>query len=355
MIRALVVDDEYFVRKGFISTMQWAEFEITVVGEASNGRKALELMEQESVDLLITDLAMPVMNGFDLMQEVRERFPHVHMTVLTCHEDFKYIQDALRLGAIDYIVKTELENDLMQEALRRITMRIRGLNDTRQSGHEQSHGMESVVWSEDDEKRLQALIDEWLPLYWALKEPQFDSLCKRMEEMELPISKLHKVMHYLLVEWNRTLNSDFLHVWLTKAESIDSWMSWCRFMTEFRNHIQRMFHRSSYPEDVVLRILEAAELAKLHQDYKLTQNEVARKMMLSRGYFSKCFKDLMGITYQDYIKELRLTRAMTLLLQTSKSIADIAEECGFLDHRYFSRQFREKTGLLPSEYRHRQV
>ncbi|WP_028548156.1 response regulator transcription factor [Paenibacillus sp. UNC451MF] len=354
MIKALVVDDEYFVRKGFISTMQWSAFDVTVVGEASNGKKALELLEQEPVDLLITDLAMPIMNGFDLMQEVRTRFPHVHMSVLTCHEDFKYIQEALRLGAIDYIVKTELENDKMQEALRRITMRIHNLNEASRNGQE-TWLLAPKEWSEQDEKRLQAQIDEWLPLYWALKDAQFESLCRQIEEINPPLSKLHKVIHYLMVEWNRTLNSDFLHEWLTKAESIDSWSSWRTFIAEFRGHIRQMFHVSAYPEDVVLRILEAAELAKLHQGFKLTQNEMAYKMKLSRGYFSKCFKDLMGISYQDYIKELRLARAMTLLLQTSKPIADIAEECGFLDHRYFSRQFREKTGMLPSEYRSRHV
>ncbi|MCS7463793.1 response regulator [Paenibacillus doosanensis] len=353
MIRALVVDDEYFVRKGFISTMDWAAFEVTVVGEASNGRKALEWMEREPVDLLITDLAMPVMNGFDLMQEVRGRYPHVHMAVLTCHEDFKYIQEALRLGAIDYIVKTELENDQMQEALRRITMRIRDLSEAPRGGLNPLPTVRTE-WSERDEERLQAQIDEWLPLYWVLKDAQFDALCDRMEEMNPPLSKLHNVMHYLLVEWNRMLHSQFLHEWLTKAEAVDSWPAWRAFISEFRGHVRHLFHVSSYPEDVVLRILEAAESAKL-RDFYLTQNEMAYKLKLSRGYFSKCFKDLLGISYQDYMKELRLARAMNLLLQSSKPIADIAEECGYLDHRYFSRQFREKTGMLPSEYRSRHV
>ncbi len=124
MIKVLVVDDDNLVRRGLISAMPWNRFDMEVVGEASNGEAALEFMASHPIDLLMTDLAMPVMSGLELMRTTRERFPHVHIIVLTLHQDFEYVQDALRLGAIDYIAKIQLERERFDDVLGRIHSRI---------------------------------------------------------------------------------------------------------------------------------------------------------------------------------------------------------------------------------------
>lgn len=124
MIRAVVVDDEKLVRKGFISLIDWSRFGIVIVGEAADGRAALDLLEHVEADLLFTDITMPGMSGFDLIKQVRQRFPRIRSVVLTCHHEFDYVQEALRLGAIDYIVKTLLELDNVDEAISRIIERF---------------------------------------------------------------------------------------------------------------------------------------------------------------------------------------------------------------------------------------
>lgn len=127
MIRVGLVDDEDLVRKGIRATFPWAEFGMEVAGEASNGHKALALLESTDIDLLFVDLTMPAMSGFELIQAVRMRFPAVFFVVLTCHEQFQFIQTALRLGAIDYILKTELDQDKIEAIL----TRVREYYDTR--------------------------------------------------------------------------------------------------------------------------------------------------------------------------------------------------------------------------------
>jgi two-component system response regulator YesN len=354
MIKTLIVDDEYFVRKGFIAAMPWEEFGIRIAGEASNGKKAIELLEQTKIDLMITDLAMPVMNGFDLMQHVQEAFPDVYIVVLTCHADFKYIQDAMRYGAIDYIVKTEIEDNNMQESLRRIIKRI---PESAAGDKKPGEIAEDVggTWSEQDEKRLQGLTDEWLSLHWVWNENEFISLCGKVDATDAPIFKLQKMIHYLLFEWNRTLGADMLHIWSQKAEKILSREDWSSYIHELRHYVRQYLHNTQYPEDVIIRILQVSDEMKLEMGSKMTQSFMAGKMKLSRGYFSKCFKDITGKSFNEYLKDLRIAQAKILLIQTAKPVAMIAEECGFLDHRYFSKQFREETGLLPSEYRNRHV
>ncbi|XID90587.1 response regulator [Paenibacillaceae bacterium WGS1546] len=124
MIKVLIVDDDRLVRKGLISAMPWSDFGMEVVGEASNGEKALEFMEAHPVDLLVTDLAMSVMSGIELMREVRKRYAKLPIIVLTLHQDFEYVQEALRLGAIDYIAKVQLEKERFEEVLGRIRQRL---------------------------------------------------------------------------------------------------------------------------------------------------------------------------------------------------------------------------------------
>lgn len=120
MIRVLIVDDEKIVRKGIATFMPWQDYGMVVVGEANNGEKALQFMEKNKVDLLLTDLSMPVMSGIELMKEVRQRYPHVQIVVLTLHQTFEYVQEALRLGAVDYISKTQLEQEQFEDVLGRI-------------------------------------------------------------------------------------------------------------------------------------------------------------------------------------------------------------------------------------------
>ncbi|MFC4102654.1 response regulator transcription factor [Paenibacillus xanthanilyticus] len=125
MIRVLIVDDEKIVRKGIATFMPWQDYGMVVVGEANNGENALQFMASNKVDLMLTDLSMPVMSGIELMRETRSKYPHVQIVVLTLHQSFEYVQEALRLGAIDYISKTQLEQEQLEDVLGRIAALMR--------------------------------------------------------------------------------------------------------------------------------------------------------------------------------------------------------------------------------------
>ncbi|MBC8079030.1 MAG: response regulator [Gorillibacterium sp.] len=125
MIRTLLVDDEHLVRKGLLHVLPWNKHGMEIVGEAGNGEEALQFLSSHTVDLLVTDLTMPIMSGFELMKEVKTLHPRLQTVILTCHQDFYYVQEALRLGAIDYIVKTQLEDHVLDEVLHRISGKVR--------------------------------------------------------------------------------------------------------------------------------------------------------------------------------------------------------------------------------------
>jgi YesN/AraC family two-component response regulator len=251
MIRTLIVDDEIYARKGLISVLPWEKFGFKIIGEASSGEKALEFLQNHGADVVFTDLTMPGMSGFDLMRETGNRYPDMRTVVLTCHQDFGFIQEAMRLGAIDYIVKTQLEKEKLEEVLERIANRIK-----------------------HDNKK----IGEYYP------GPD-NELGKRYSE---------------------------------------------EVVSSINNAVQFIHDRL---------------LAGIHQE------EVAKAVNMSRGYFSVCFKDIVGTPFGDYVRSLKIQTAEKLLRKTNKPIYWIAGQLGFQDEKYFSKIFREQIGMTPSEYR----
>ncbi len=124
MLKALIVDDEKLVRKELRRLVDWSEYQIEIVGEAENGRAAMNLLSEHEVDLMISDLIMPGLSGMEFLQAVREKYPRVRIVVMTMHKDFDFIQQAMRLGAVDYITKTQIEKEnfgiLLQNILKRL-------------------------------------------------------------------------------------------------------------------------------------------------------------------------------------------------------------------------------------------
>lgn len=123
MIKVLIVDDEKMVRKGIIGIMNWEKYNMTVVGEASNGRNALEFLKENPVDLVISDLTMPGLSGLAFISKLRALYPAVHIVISTIHQEFALIQEALQYDILDYITKSQIETD-SDKILERIHQRV---------------------------------------------------------------------------------------------------------------------------------------------------------------------------------------------------------------------------------------
>jgi two-component system response regulator YesN len=113
----LIVDDEPLAREGLRSMYDWDFNGFHVVGEASDGRRALKALETAQVDIIITDIAMPVMDGLELSRETKKQYPRTKILLLSCHNEFDYAREAIRLGASDYLLKAAFEADDLHRAL----------------------------------------------------------------------------------------------------------------------------------------------------------------------------------------------------------------------------------------------
>lgn len=107
MYSVFIVDDEYEIRKGISTFFPWDMLGFKVAGQAENGRKALDFIMKDTVriDVLLTDVRMPVMDGIELTRRVKELRKDIIVIFLSAYSDFEYARDALKLGVYDYILK----------------------------------------------------------------------------------------------------------------------------------------------------------------------------------------------------------------------------------------------------------
>ncbi|NLW02840.1 MAG: response regulator [Clostridiaceae bacterium] len=123
MKRVLVVDDEFLVRLGLRTTMDWEAHGYEIVGEASNGREALEMFDEADPDILLTDIKMPVMDGFKLIEEARKRKKNLQVVILSHYDEFTYVQKALEFGAVQYILKSEMNEQKLIDLLQKLSLK----------------------------------------------------------------------------------------------------------------------------------------------------------------------------------------------------------------------------------------
>lgn len=469
MKRTLIVDDEKLVRKGIISTLPWEKYGFVISGEAGNVETALDFIRNNEVDLLVTDLVMPGRSGLDLIKLVKEEYPHINSVILTCHESFKYLQDAVRLGVTEYIIKTEIDDDTIENTLKRISDRIHeenndlrpevlnpsqlisfnkgilicgkstqsdiskllhlnlgfvtkqrlveidkhtwflpdflGINENKCIGEMISafkvnewaiaritdiementeafcQDLRSYRWRElffeyEPEKVIydfsmklwgkrsltslqidykSKLISQWNKLSWIYDDAIFENLLSITRELttsisEKSISEIRSIFYNIVLEWDRLLDLGTVQNFLSSFDEFFFWNDCKTWLRGFRKIILEKVKKNS-TNNMLIDIMQAIENMKVEKYEDLNESDIAKSVNMSRGYFSYCFKKVTGKSYKNYVKDLKIDKAKWLLLRTSETISLIAEKCGFDDHRYFCRVFRESVGILPTEYR----
>lgn len=125
MLKLLIADDEMLMRLAIRSLMNWKERGIEIIGEASNGKEAYDLALSREPDLILTDIKMPVMDGLQLIREVSKALPSCKFVVLSNFDEFRYVREAMQLGAIDYLIKSEVSPAGVDELLKSVKQKVR--------------------------------------------------------------------------------------------------------------------------------------------------------------------------------------------------------------------------------------
>ncbi len=126
MYRVLIVEDEAWIRQGIIKSIPWQQLDMELAGEAENGEKALELLSAVQIDIVLTDMKMPVCDGKELLWEIARRALDCEIIVLSEYTDFAYTRQAIHSHVSDYLLKPidpQHLNDVLAEAAKRLTQK----------------------------------------------------------------------------------------------------------------------------------------------------------------------------------------------------------------------------------------
>lgn len=119
MIKILLADDEPIIKRGLREHIDWGALGAKICAEATDGKEALEMIREFKPHIIISDIKMPNKNGLEMMQEAKQICPLCSVIFISGHDEFSYVQKALKLGALDYILKP-IDPVYLQERLKEI-------------------------------------------------------------------------------------------------------------------------------------------------------------------------------------------------------------------------------------------
>jgi len=401
----LLVDDEPLVRTSMARMIAHLA-PAHRIAEAEDGEEALEALEAEPFDLVITDIRMPAVNGLELAKRIRAKWPELFVVMLTGHADFQYAQEAIRYQVTEYLLKP-VSIDHIQSVIATAEQELKQRRSAELVGRLRTRSLL--------EKRVQDLFYELpLPYYDESLFPPFDrfalytfrvseagelgrtarfAIKNVAEDVLAPfgapvvVAADRAVTAVLFVPPGggeavddaklRSLAADVERA-AKQSAKLETAGAFGGVSAELRD-LKALYRRSveglgeelgdahavepeaacasadgagAASDGQMHRIVRAAlELIGERYAEELTLTSIAEALYVSPNYLSSLFKAETGSTFTHHLTKARMTKAKELLRETNLKIYAICEQVGYADQAHFSRMFKTLEGMSPYEYR----
>lgn len=349
MIRIVIADDERMIREGLELTMPWAEMGIEVAGVAADGERALELVRLHRPRILLTDVRMPRMDGLELLKAVKEEFPETCVVILSGFDEFAYAQEALKGGAMDYLLKPATA-----EQLREVIDRVKGRMSDELSGLKRGREARRAVEEEISAYRTAVRLGET-----GGARASLDAIYGDERVRGLPVAKQKELFLELVdsalsdlrregytLEQEDVIDGLVLDSTLVDFSRADEMREWVYRFTDALGDIVRGRGERSHEG-----VRQAVEYLEAHFREDIGAEDVASAVLLSPNYFSHLFKKARGESFTDCLNRLRIEEAKRLLAQGRLRAYEVAESVGYSDYKYFAAVFKKLVGVSPNRFR----
>lgn len=408
----IVADDEDELREAMCAMIPWQDYGFQLLGSASNGLDALQLVEQYEPDLLLTDIRMPFISGIELARHVREVRPATNIAFLSGYDDFEYAKQAIQYNIISYMLKpltleglgAELDNirqkiDTQFAMFRQAASQSSGpnqqasmlmplvLDDYAELGDEEqtlTYARQCGLLRDDLDRPCYSIMVTCL-----LEEdgsnrttPSFVSSVDTLSAKYLRGVSFYasgKVISVLL--GNPSDFEEYLHILADEiAQMADRILSKrCRIgvsriarsLTSLHaayKEAMDALRQGDQGESCVQFISDLApaskgghllcqraleELDQHYMDVDLSLVSLSGMLDVSPNHLSACIKKYAGETFINILIRKRMEAARDLLVHSNLKIQDISQRCGYTDQHYFSYCFKKYCGESPNAMRRR--
>lgn len=349
MYRILLVDDEILVRDAIRENIDWKAMDCELVGDCDNGKAAAEFVQNHPVDIVLTDILMPYMDGMELSRFLHDNYPDIVIVIFSGFGEFEYAKKAIQYGVSEYMLKpvTAME-------LRNVIGKMKEKVDQQRKEKEKLERLTQLSIKDYVEKLVAALKADKKEnaehileqISSEIKEARVDKsrACVYLQQIIRAADETCEDM----VPDNRLFSKrEALLQQVTEQNSFDS------AVELVRNHIGEIFQtlsdaNSSSGQRQARLALDYIQ--KNYMDPDLSLNSICSYLNISTSYFSTIFKDLTGETFTEVLIRTRMEKAKELLENTTMKNYEIAEKVGFADPHYFGISFKKMTGCTPTEY-----
>lgn len=343
----MLVDDEVNTLSLMKICIDWNSLGFEISAEASSGKEALEILKTRTVDVVITDIEMPFINGFELSVELRNSYPDIIIIILTAYDSFEYAKSAIKLGVSDFILKPINRSELT-DTLRR----IRNLIQNSHLDAKEDRYFSDILPYNRDNLSYDALNGGEYDEFYKLVTDTFDRLagardiakaryhCRAILEMLRTYFDSIGYSIDIMTDDDNILGTDNI---LLMIETVNS------HVNEIISLI-RMYRLKK--ENIILFGI----INYIHEhafDEKLSLGHVSARFFINSSYLSRIMSQHMGISFVDYVNTLRIEQAKKLLRNSDRKAYEISVMVGFVNSNYFSKCFKKYTGEGISEYKNK--
>ncbi len=357
-LSVLIADDERIVRDGLTQHVDWDSYDMDVSATAENGQIAYDYIENNRVDLLITDIHMPVLDGMRLLERL-DGLPGAPLVILISgFSDFSYAQAAVRSGIVqDYILKP-LDLDRIHVTLGKVRDKI-----LRDNSSVQFPVLDETEWElytsyhASAIRTIQSEIIEHLELGEVDEAvDRFDIAIDACRSHDLSYCFISRFCIELCLNVSELALRSFGLITLLRNDPVKD-IAVLRHETEIVEYVKKTISRAgetvrnpskSHLSPVIQRVL--IDINANYSDFTLSLNGIAEANRLTASYLSNRFKVEVGVNYIKYLNGLRIRKAKEHLHNPTLKVFMVSKKVGYEDVRYFSRIFRKHTGYTPTEY-----
>jgi len=337
MYKVIIVDDERLIREGIALTLKWQELDIELVGTAQNGLEALELIDKNQPEIVITDIKMPVMSGLELIDETRQKYPDINFIILSGYGEFELASKAMKYGVKHYILKPCSESKI-SEVLKEVIADIKKTQN------------KDLVLSYDD-------------IINAINLGSVDNALNGVETFfaYIKIASLSKNMskaycNELLINIMNCGKSTEIEKYFKMVSQINS--------IEYVYDLQPLFEKLirciildsqeslTFKQNKIITVI-TNYINDNYMNENLTLKKIAKEVLfMDEGYVSKLFCKNTGEKFNYYLTKVRMEKAKKFIGDDmDEKIYDVAQKVGFGSNpQYFSQLFKKYTGFSPTDY-----
>jgi len=341
-MQVLIVDDDYMVCCCVQRQINWKGIGCEEPAIVCNGKLALEYIEKNKPDIVISDIRMPIMDGLELCTIVTEQYPDISMVFLSAYEDFAAARLALRCNVKGYLLKP-LDRDALHE-LESMVYDIVCQKSNKalfyKIAADEYHDFLLQIIEKQDIDTLEDLLDKIMELY---EEPE-------VHKINIWSHMITPVFAYQYTHWNA--DSRIIYEEEKRSKEEIRLLPGKEKITYLRDLYLRVMgeeNRNESETNIIADIQKIIQTQFHSPDFNISM--LATMLNLSPAYIGRVFIERTGTRLVDYLSDIRLEHACKMLRETMVPVKDICVDSGYLDANYFARLFRRKVGMSPVEYR----